>query len=123
MRVLEDTALGLEQRHNVLIPYEGLREAYRLSGRYEQDEAYPGKAIKLLEQSVSHSEHSIVTARSVQLAIEQTRGVKVGNAQAAEADQLLNLEDTIHQRMINQTHAVKVVANALRRAGNDDDLL
>jgi ATP-dependent Clp protease ATP-binding subunit ClpC len=116
MRVLEDTAVGLENRHHILITYEALREAYRLSGRYEQDEAYPGKAIKLLEQAVSHSEHSTVTAKSVQRAIEQTRGVKVGTAQAAEADQLLNLEAAIHQRMINQTHAVKVVANALRRA-------
>jgi ATP-dependent Clp protease ATP-binding subunit ClpC len=116
MRVLEDTALGLEHQHKVIIAYEALREAYQLSGRYEQDEAYPGKAIKLLEQAVNHSEHSIVTTRSVQLAIEQTRGVKVGAAAPAEANQLLNLEDTIHQRMINQTHAVKVVANALRRA-------
>jgi ATP-dependent Clp protease ATP-binding subunit ClpC len=116
MRVLEDTALGLESRHKVLIPYEALREAYRLSGRYEQEEAYPGKAIKLLEQAVSQSENSVVTPHSVQKAIEQTRGVKVGTAEHAEADTLLNLEAEIHKRMINQTHAVSVVSNALRRA-------
>lgn len=116
MRVLEDISVGFEQRHKALIAYEAMREAYRLSGRYEQDEAYPGKAIKLLEQAISHSNHSIVDARSVQQAIEQTRGVKVGSAQPAEADALLNMEDLIHQRMINQTHAVKVVASALRRA-------
>lgn len=116
MRVLEDTSVGLEYRHKVIIAYEALREAYQLSGRYEQDEAYPGKAIKLLEQAINHSDHSVVTRQSVQRAIEQTRGVKVGTAAPAEADQLLNLEDTIHQRMINQTQAVKVVASALRRA-------
>jgi ATP-dependent Clp protease ATP-binding subunit ClpC len=87
-----------------------------LSGRYEMDEAYPGKAIKLLEQAVTHSQHSIVSAESVQRAIQQTRGVKVGTAAPAEADQLLHLEDQIHERMINQTYAVGVVANALRRA-------
>lgn len=116
MHVLEDSAVGLENRHKVLVAYEALREAYRLSGRYEQEEAYPGKAIKLLEQAVSHSDHSVVTAVSVQKAIEQTRGVKVGTAQAAEADTLLRLEDKIHERMIDQTHAVSVVSNALRRA-------
>ncbi len=116
MRVLEDTALGLEARHKVLVSYEALREAYRLSDRYDQDEAYPGKAIKLLEQAVSYSDHSLVIAESVQKAIEQTRGVKVGTAQAAETDTLLHLEDRIHERMINQVHAVDVVANALRRA-------
>jgi ATP-dependent Clp protease ATP-binding subunit ClpC len=52
----------------------------------------------------------------VQQAIEQTRGVKATSAAPAEADQLLHLEDSIHSRMINQTYAVKAVANALRRA-------
>jgi ATP-dependent Clp protease ATP-binding subunit ClpC len=116
MRVLEDTTVALENRHNVLIAYEALREAYRLSGRYEQDEAYPGKAIKLLEQAVAHSDHSIVSAVSVQRAVEQTRGVKVSAATPVEADSLLHLEDDIHKRMINQTHAVSIVASALRRA-------
>lgn len=116
MRVLEDSTIGLENRHQVTIAYEALREAYRLSGRYEHDEAYPGKAIKLLEQAVTHSQNSFVTSDSVQRAIEQTRGVKAGSAAPTEADALLHLEDNIHRRMINQTHAVSVVANALRRA-------
>jgi ATP-dependent Clp protease ATP-binding subunit ClpA len=116
MRVMEDSALGLESHHKILISYEALREAYRLSGRYDQDGAYPGKAIKLLGQSVTHADQSIVTAKSVQQAIEQTRGVKASTAAPVEADALLRLEDNIHQRMINQSHAVGVVANALRRA-------
>jgi ATP-dependent Clp protease ATP-binding subunit ClpA len=116
MRVLEDTAIGLEAHHKILIAYEALHEAYRLSGRYDQDQAYPGKAIKLLGQAITHSDRSVVRATSVQQAIEQTRGVKASEAAPAEADALLNLEDNIHQRMINQTHAVGVVANALRRA-------
>jgi ATP-dependent Clp protease ATP-binding subunit ClpC len=116
MRILEDVTVGLEGRQKTVIAYEALHEAYRLSGRYNQDEAYPGKAIKLLEQALNHANQGLVDAKSVQQAIEQTHGVKVGAAAPAEADSLLHLEDTIHQRMINQTHAVKVVAGALRRA-------
>lgn len=116
MRVLEDTALGLESQNHILVAYEALHEAYRLSDRYEQDEAYPGKAIKLLKQAVAHSSNSLLNTVSVQQAVEQTRGVKVGTAAPAEADALLHLEDDIHKRMINQSHAVKVVAGALRRA-------
>ncbi len=117
MRILEDTAVGFENRHRVIIAYEALCEAYNLSGRYEQDKAYPGRAIDLLEQSVSHAVNGkIVTAASVQQAIEQTHGVKVASASAAEASELLNLEDKIHERMINQTRAVQVVSAALRRA-------
>jgi ATP-dependent Clp protease ATP-binding subunit ClpC len=116
MHVLEDTVLGLEHRHKVLITYDALKEAYRLSGRYEQDVAYPGKAILLLEQSLAYASQGVVTATSVQQAIEQTRGVKVTTAAAAESDTLLHLEDKIHERMINQSRAVSVVASSLRRA-------
>lgn len=117
MRVLEDTAIGFENQHRVIVAYEALKEAYNLSGRYEQDKAYPGRAIDLLEQSVAHAVNGkIVTALSVQQAIEQTKGVKVASAAPAEASALLNLEDQIHERMINQTRAVQVVSAALRRA-------
>lgn len=116
MHVLEDTASGLEARHRLVITYEALCEAYRLSGRYDQDAAYPGKAIRLLEQALPHALHNFVVKDSVQGAVEQTRGVKVGAAKPAEAEQLLHLEDAIHRRMINQSRAVSVVANALRRA-------
>lgn len=117
MDALEDSVLGLEHGRDMIITYDALREAYRLSGRYEQESAYPGKALQLLERSLSHAEQgSLITAVSVQRAIEQTKGVKVAAATELEADKLLNLEDTIHQRMINQSRAVKVVAAALRRA-------
>jgi ATP-dependent Clp protease ATP-binding subunit ClpC len=116
MESLADNATRQEISHHVLITYQALKTAYRLSGRYEADIAYPGKAIRLLEQSLAHAEKGLITAASVEAAIQQTRGVKAGAAQAVEADQLLHLEDQIHQRMINQTRAVTVVASALRRA-------
>ena len=117
MNILEDTALGIEHQNGVMISYDAIREAYRLSGRYDTENAYPGKAINLLEQSAGHLEHgTLVTAGSVQKAVEQARGVKVGAVAAVEADQLLHLEDLIHRRMINQVRAVKVVSAALRRA-------
>lgn len=115
MRVLEDTTLGLEYRHSVLITYAALREAYRLSGRYEQEIAYPGKAIQLLEESLPYADDHIVTIESVQQAVEKTRGIKTGSAAPVEAAELLNLEEEIHKRMINQSRAVSVVASALRR--------
>lgn len=116
MGILEDSAITLESSHRVVIAYEALKEAYHLSGRYDQDLAYPGKAIKLLTQAATHGQNGVINKVSVQQTIEQMHGVKVGTAESAEADTLLNLEDKIHQRMINQSQAVSVVASALRRA-------
>jgi ATP-dependent Clp protease ATP-binding subunit ClpC len=114
-KVIEDDALIMEHRNKLLITYEAIREAYRLSGQYMQERAYPGKAISLLEQAMPYAEHQALTAATIQAAVEKTKGVKVSAAQAPEAEMLLQLEDRIHQRMINQTRAVGVVAAALRR--------
>ncbi len=116
LHVLEDTAVGLENKNKVLIAYEALTASYSLSGRYSSDEAYPGKAISLLSRSIPYSQGSVITRASIEAAVEDMYGVKVGSAHPAEAEELLNLEDRIHQQMINQDQAVSVVANALRRA-------
>ena len=86
-----------------------------LSGNYIQDQAYPGKTVALLEQAVPYAVQKVLTAETVQSSIEKMIGVKVSKADAPEAAILLNLEDKIHERMINQKRAVNVVASALRR--------
>ena len=117
LRVMQDQLIVLEFRHKVTFMYQALQEAYRLSERYMHDQAMPGKAIRLLESAAGHADQGLVTAQSVQKAIESTLDVKVGTANSSdERDTLLNLENLIHQRMINQTRAVQVVSDALRRA-------
>lgn len=117
MLVLEDQLLLMEFRSKVTYMYQALEEAYRLGDRYVQDRAMPGQAISLLEAAAQQAPNGLVTAGSVQQAVEKTFGVKVSNANAAdERDKLLNLEQLIHERMINQVRAVNVVSNALRRA-------
>jgi ATP-dependent Clp protease ATP-binding subunit ClpC len=113
--VVEVAATTLELRNHVLVAYEATREAIRLSGQYMQEDAYPGKAISLLEQSLPYVDQGLLSAKTVQTAIEKMRGLKVAASEAPEANVLLNLESLIHQRMINQTKAVGLVASALRR--------
>jgi ATP-dependent Clp protease ATP-binding subunit ClpC len=116
VRLLADRALILEGGR-VNTTYRALIEAYRLSGRYYQDEAYPGRALKVLEAAMNHPENEhFITEKSVQQVLESQLGVKVQQASASESDVLLHLEDRIHERMINQSRAVSVVAAALRRA-------
>jgi ATP-dependent Clp protease ATP-binding subunit ClpC len=117
LAVLQDQLIVLEFQHHVTFMYQALEEAYRLSERYVHDLAMPGRAMKLLESAASHAEDGLVTAHSVQRAIEQTMDIKVGVANTDdEREKLLNLEELIHKRMINQTRAVQVVSDALRRA-------
>ena len=115
--IMQEQLLQLEFRHHVTYTYQSLIESYRLSERYVYDLAQPGRAMKLLESVAHYSEDGLVTMNSVQQAIEKTLGVKVGVASGeAERETLLNLEALIHERMVNQTRAVQVVSDALRRA-------
>jgi ATP-dependent Clp protease ATP-binding subunit ClpC len=115
--VMQDHLMTIEFAQNVTYMYQSLEEAYRLGSRYIHDLAMPGRALKLLESAAGFAEDGMITALSVQQAIEKTMDIKVSNASSSEdRDKLLHMEDLIHERMINQSHAVSVVSDALRRA-------
>lgn len=118
IQVMEDQVLLLEGRNDVVYMQQSLNEAYRLSDRFIHEQAFPGKAMKLLEAAAGFAEQQhFITAKSVQQAVEKSFNVRVQTADSVEEkDTLLNLEQRIHERMINQTRAVKLVSDALRRA-------
>lgn len=117
LAVMQDQLIVTEFQRKVTYTFQSLNEAYRLSERYVHDLAMPGRALKLLEAAAAYNEKGLVTMNSVQQAIEKTMNVKVGVASDEnEREKLLNLEELIHERMINQTRAVSVVSDALRRA-------
>ena len=115
--VLQEQLIVTEVQRHVTYMLQAIKEAYRLSERYVHDLAQPGKALKLLESSAGYSESGLVTINSVQQAIEKTLDVKISVASDTEdRERLLNMEELIHERMVNQTRAVSVVSDALRRA-------
>lgn len=116
-RVMEDQTLIIENKYNVLLTYQALREAYHLADHYISEQSFPGKALKILEDAaVTAGPKNLVTPQIVQQTMEQSKGIKVQAATLDEGAKLLNLEDELHEQMINQFPAVKAVANALRRA-------
>lgn len=115
--VMQDRSIMLEFQNHVTYMYQALVEAYRLGDRYVHDLAMPGKALQLLESAVHYHENGLVTAKSVQQAIEKTMDIKISIASGdEERNKLLHLEDLIHKRMVNQVRAVSIVSDALRRA-------
>ena len=117
MKIMRDQLVLFEAQHKVRYMYQALAEAYRVGDRYVQDLVMPGKALKILEAAASYASDGLVTAQSVDDAIEKTLGIKISVASLSdEREKLMNLESLIHQRMINQSRAVTVVSDAIRRA-------
>ena len=118
IQVIEDELVILEAKSKLVYMYQSIGEAYSLAERFIHEQAFPGKALKLLELASNFPEQKhFITATSVKQAVEKSFDVKVQSANTAtERDVLLNLEQKIHQRMINQSRAVTLVSDALRRA-------
>src|SRR5690606_8861408 len=97
--------------------YQALTEAYRIGDRYVQDLAMPGKALKILEVSAGYATGGLVTQQSVHDAVEKTMNIKISSPNnEQERDTLLTLVSFIHERNVNQSRAVSVVSDAIRRA-------
>lgn len=121
MMIMEERCLNIEYTTKSFFTYQSLREAYRLSSRYNNSAAQPRASIQLLQSATQYADNGIVTPQVLAITIERTLGIKVGGALSqsggqAEREKLLNLESLIHERMINQSSAVKAVSSALRRA-------
>ncbi len=118
IKVMQDQVPNLEYQHKVTYSIWALKAAYQYSERYVHDLEMPGRAVSLLDAAGKYPlPNRLVTEESVKQAIEKTEGVKVNQADdQASRSQLLNMEELIHQRMVNQNEAVKTVSNALRRS-------
>lgn len=117
MLTLEDQTLILENRYKVVYMYQALKKAVEIGERFVREKALPGSALSILESASGKPEEGLITKGSIEKTAEEIFGVKVQTANSADERQtLLNLEDLIHQGMINQTHAVKAVSDSLRQA-------
>ena len=117
MEVMQNQAILLENQYDVLFTYQAMQAAQLLSSRYVAEQVMPGRALALLESAAHFAKDHLVMKESVEKAIEQTQGIKVATANTDdERETLLHLEERIHERMINQSYAVKAVSDALRRA-------
>ncbi|HOK35081.1 MAG TPA: ATP-dependent Clp protease ATP-binding subunit [Candidatus Pacearchaeota archaeon] len=121
--ILEDEVLKIEEEAKVFFPFQSIKEIIDLSDRYIQTVPFPKKAVDLLEEVVIYALRvkgtQEITPDVVEALISEKTEIPVEKVAQKEKEVLLNLEDLIHQRLIDQEEAVSEVANALRRARAD----
>lgn len=122
----DDTLIVLEQKipqyeyaHKKFISYPALKSILSLSQKYVQAVPLPKKALDLLEECMTfldQADEKVLLPSHVARVLEQKIQIPVGEVETKEKEVLLNLEDLIHQRIINQEEAVSEIASAMRRA-------
>ena len=121
IRILESKTMVLEYKHKVFFSYDAIAELIKLSYRYLPEEFMPAKAIRLLEEiAIAKAQDDKVTEKVVRVAdvaaiVSERIKIPVSKVSQKESEILLNMEQLIHKRLIDQEQAVKAVSEALRR--------
>lgn len=117
--ILEDMLPGLEKRYKLSVSYRILRDVVKLTDHYIQDVPFPEKAIDILTEVLVYTKtknEKKVLPDYVNKIISERVEVPVGAIKEEEREKLLALEERIHQRVIDQKEAVKLISEAMRRA-------
>ncbi|MBI2888725.1 MAG: ATP-dependent Clp protease ATP-binding subunit [Candidatus Liptonbacteria bacterium] len=107
----------LERQFHTRVTLGALRGAVTLAKKYLREKFLPASAEELLKSALAEASRRgdrVLRREDVVRALEARVNVPVHEATGEEAEQLLRLEEIIHERMIDQEEAVKAVADALR---------
>jgi len=117
VRILVYDALILENQFRVKIKFGAIKQAVILSHRYLRTKLLPSSAEEVLKEAlagIQNQGRKILETEDVIAVVERQTKIPIQKAGPEETEKLLNLEELIHQRLINQEEAVKAVSRALR---------
>ncbi len=119
LQLLIALTIKLEQKVNLKISLIALQEIVQLSSQLIHDLVLPDSALGLYQDSIEQAlnqKAAWLTSNLVKQTLSISRQLPVTELASDDKQQLLNLEELIHQRFIDQTFAVTAIANTLRRS-------
>ena len=119
MIILENLVPLIEKKYRIFIFFLAIRDIVSLSAKYLPALPFPKKAMDIFDEvavQVCSLKRKVVTEEDVVKIISEKTQIPIGKMEVREREILLNLEQLIHQKIINQDLAVKEVSSALRRA-------
>jgi ATP-dependent Clp protease ATP-binding subunit ClpB len=110
IKALKEELKKLEEELKKAVENNDIDKEYEIKKKMVEIE----KEIKKLEQE--QAQELVVTWDDVAAVVSEWTGIPVNKLKEEEKQKLLKLEDELHKRVIGQDHAVKAVAEAIRRA-------
>lgn len=117
IQILVYDSLILEKQYNIKISFGAIKNAIVLSHKYLKQKLLPASAQDLLREalsSASQRKNKFLQAGDIIDIVERKINIPIHLAGKEEAEQLLNLENIIHQFLVDQEPAVSAVSRALR---------
>ncbi len=119
IRVLEDTVWKYERKHTIYFTYPSLVRVAESADQYLVDGVMPDKALGLLAEvaiKANQSRSMRVTPEFVDSCVSQKTGIPTGPVREGERELLIHLEERLHERVVGQEDAIKVIASTMRRS-------
>lgn len=116
LNILEYRAIEAERKDKVKVTFIAIKTAVALSAKFIHDRVLPDSAIAILKEALAQPVNKWVTKEVIRRVISSAVKVPLMEVGNADKNKLLNLEEEIHKRMIDQEQAVKAVADTLRRS-------
>lgn len=116
--ILEEALPDLEKTLRIFFTYQAIKSVAYLSEKYIHTAPNPEKALDLLSETatyVKNQKRDLVLVEDAEKIVSKISRVPIGINTESEKNLLLNLENIMHESLINQEEAVKVIAESLRR--------
>lgn len=110
-------AIILERYYRVMVAFPAIRRAVEIARQHFSRRKLPASALDLLKQGMAYAAENrrkVVGVKEVEEATQNMIRIPLSSADNKEAEKLLNLEELIHKRLVNQKTAVSAVARSLR---------
>ncbi len=122
VQLLSYISVILENQYNINVSFRAIKRAVGISKRYFREKLLPSSAEELLKETLSYIRNlddDDLNEEDVIAVAQNKINIPLSEAKEEETEKLLNLEEIIHQKLIDQEEAVKAVSRALReyRAG------
>lgn len=118
--VIMEKALSLESRYKykIIFTFPSLRVIAESSDRYITYGDMPEKAINIMEDIVRFAlgKTYFIRESDVSEFMSERTGIPIGPMKQDEADKILNLEETLHKRLVGQEEAISAISSSIRRS-------
>ncbi len=114
--ILKERAVELVRSKKITLTYPAIKKMLNLSERLISDRVLPDSALSVLEECEAAAKNGVIDSKLVTRVFENRVNIPIIEINAEEKKILLDLENIIHQRLIDQEDAVKAVASTLRRS-------
>ncbi|MBN2197606.1 ATP-dependent Clp protease ATP-binding subunit [Candidatus Wolfebacteria bacterium] len=117
IKLLTYDSIILENHYKILISFGAIKQAVILAHKYFRHKLLPSSAEDLLKEALadaSQKKEKVLSADKIVTIAERKINIPIHHADEKEAEKLLNLENIIHQNLIDQEPAVKAVSQSLR---------